>query len=63
MIKELSDKSDRKLEELTEETKATKQRLAGLEQEAQQPRLAMEADVKTDTKNYEYMEDAAAGQA
>ena len=59
MIEELFDK----LEELADEMKATKQRLAGLEQVAQQPRLAMEADVPSDTKTQKRMEDAVAVQA
>ena len=63
MIKEHFDKSDRKLNELTEEMRATKQRLAGLEQKAQQLRLAMKADVKLDTNTCKHMEDAAADEA
>ncbi|CAM9338451.1 unnamed protein product, partial [Ascophyllum nodosum] len=49
MIEELFDKSDRELDELTE-MRATKQLLAGLEQEARQPRLAMEDDVPSNIK-------------
>ena len=60
MIKELFDKSDRKLDELTEEMRATKQRLAGLEQEAPQPHLVTEAYVPVDTKTRKRMEDVAA---
>ena len=60
MIEELFDKSDRKLDELADEMRATKQRLAGLEQDARQPRLAMEADGPSDTKTRNRMEDVAA---
>ena len=41
---------DRKLDKLTEDLRRTDQRLAGLEQDARQPRLAMEADGPSDTK-------------
>ena len=57
---------DRKLkimDELADELRATKQRLAGMEQVARQPRLAMEADVPSDTKSRKRMEDAVAVQA
>ena len=37
----------------------TSQRLAGLEREARQPRLATEADVKPDTKTGKHTEDAS----
>ena len=60
MIEELFDKSDSKLNELADEMIATKQRLAALEQVARQPRLAMEADVPSDTKAREHTEGAAA---
>ena len=44
MIQARFDKSDRKLDELMEKIRGTRQRLAGLEQEdAGQPRFAMEA--------------------
>ena len=46
--------------ELTVEMKATKQRLAGLEQDAREPRLAMEANMPSDTKTRERTEGAAA---
>ena len=62
MIKEPYDESDMKLDKLAEKMRESKQRLAGLKQEAQQPRLAMEADVKSDTKTRKRMEDAAADQ-
>ena len=39
------------------------QRLAGLKQEARQPRLATEADVPTETKTRKRLEDAAAVKA
>ena len=64
MIEELFDNSDRKLVELADGMRAIKQRLAGLEQVARQPRLAMEADVPSDTKTHsKRMEDAVAVQA
>ena len=40
-------------------TRGTNQRLAGLEQDARQPSLAMEADGLSDTKNRERTEGAA----
>ena len=43
-----------------EKTRETRQRLAGLEQDARQPRLAMEADVASDKKTRKRTEDAAA---
>ena len=51
---------DKKLDELIEKMRETKQRLAGLELEARQPRLVMEADVIPDTKIRKRTEDAAA---
>ena len=48
------------LVELTEEMRATNQRLAGLEHEARQPRLAMEADVETDKTTRKRTEGAPA---
>ena len=48
------------MNELTNEVRATKQRLAGLEQGARQPRLAMEADVISDSKTGKRTEGAAA---
>ena len=48
------------LDELTEEMRATKQRLADVEQEARQPRLAMETDVPSDTKTRNRMENIVA---
>ena len=50
MMEELFHKSDRKLDELINEMRATKQRLAGLGQDARQPCLAMEEDVPSNTK-------------
>ena len=60
MIKELFDKPDRKLDELADEMRVTKQRLASLEQDARQPRPAMELNVPSDIKTRNRMEDAAA---
>ena len=45
------------------EMRATRQRLAGLEQDVRHPRLVTEADVPTDTKIRKRTEDAAADQA
>ena len=60
MLKELFDKLDRKLDELTVRMRATKQCFTGPEQEARQPRLAMEAGVPSDTKTRKRMENVAA---
>ena len=73
MVKKRFDQSDRywhrmkshfdqqvkKLHELMEMMRGTSQRLAGLEQDARQPRLAMETDVQADTKTHERTEGAA----
>ena len=59
MMEELFDKSGRKLDELTEEMRVADQRLPSLEQDARQPRLAMEADVLADKKTRERTEGAA----
>ena len=40
------DQQDKMLDDITEKIIETRQRLAGLEQEARKPRLATEADVK-----------------
>ena len=56
------DKHFRQKPENVEEMRATEQRSASLEQDAQKPRLAMEADVTTDTKTHKRMEDAEADQ-
>ena len=47
------------LDEMVEEMRETYQRLASLEQDARQPRLAMEADVQADRKTRERKEGAA----
>ena len=60
MIKEQFEESDRKLDEFTEKMRETNRRLAGLLHGAQQSRLAMEADVKSDTKTRNRMGDVAA---
>ena len=52
-----------KFDELAMEMRATSKCLSGLEYEARQLRLAMEADVKPDTKTCRCTEDAAANQA
>ena len=48
------------LEEVKEDLRRVNQRLASLEQDARQSRLAMEADVTADKKTREHMEGAAA---
>ena len=58
MIEELFDKSDRKLDQLTDEIRGTRQRVASLEQDARQPRLAMEVDGPSDTTTHERTEGA-----
>ena len=60
MIEEGFDRSDRKLDELIEKTREGNRRLAGLLHGSQQPRLAKEADVKSDTKTHKRTEDVAA---
>ena len=59
MIEDLFDKSDRKLDELTENLRATYQRVESLEQDARQPRLTMEVDLPADTTTRERTEGAA----
>ena len=49
-----------KMDELVDEMRATKQRLDGLEQDARQSHLTMEADVPSGTKTCERTEGAAA---
>ena len=56
MVKELFDKSDWRFEKLTEDLRSTDQRLTSLEQDARQPRLAMEANGPADTKTRERKE-------
>ena len=48
------------MDELADEMRETKQRLAGLEQDARQPHLAMEGDVPSDTKTRDRTEGTAA---
>ena len=48
------------IDELANEMRATKQRLIGLEHDARQPRLTMEADVPSDSKTCERVEGTAA---
>ena len=60
MVEELFDKSDRKLDELADEMRTTKQRLAGLGRDSRKPRLNMEADVPSYIKTRERTEGAAA---
>ena len=63
MVKKHFDRSDGKLDELTEEMRAAKQRLAGLEHEAQPLRHAMGEVVKSNTKTRKRMEDVAEDRA
>ena len=53
------DQQDENLNQLLEEMRATEQRSASLEQDARQPRRAMEADVTVGKKTRERMEGAA----
>ena len=59
MIEELSDKLDRRLENLSDEMRRMDQRLANLEQDARLSRLVMEADVQAEMKTRERTEGAA----
>ena len=52
ITKERFDRSDEKFGELTEKMRVTKQCLAGLEHEARQSRLVMEAIVEPDMKTH-----------
>ena len=58
----MSEAMDKAFDELTEITRRANQRSASLEQDTRQARLAMEADVKKDTKTRKRMEGAAAAQ-
>ena len=60
---ELKKSLDRMSETIDRILRVTDQRLAGLEQDARQPRLATEADVLTDSKTRKRTEDAAADRA
>ena len=51
---------DNMFDGLMEKTRETKQRLAGLEHETRQPRLATEAGLELDTRSCKRTEDAAA---
>ena len=57
IMKSRFDQQEEKLNKLIE-IRGTSQRLASLEHDARQPRLAMEVDMQTDTKNYKRMEGA-----
>ena len=52
------DQQNKKLDELMDKTRETRQCLAGLEQDVRQPRLTMEADVISDKKTRKRTEDA-----
>ena len=63
IFEERFDRMDKNLERVSEFTgilRATKKRLAGLEQDARQPRLAAVADVETDKKTRKRTEGVAA---
>ena len=59
-MKSRFDQQEKKLNGFMEETRATEQRSASLEQDARQPRLAMEASVTANKKTRERTEGAAA---
>ena len=59
----MSEALDKAFDEPTDKIRESRQRLAGLEQNTQQRRLAMGTDVKTNTKTRKRAEDAAAGQS
>ena len=59
MIGEVFNESDRKLDELMKNLRATDQHIASVEHDARQPRLAMEADGPSDTKTCKCTEGAA----
>ena len=56
----MSETLGKSLEALTENMRTANQRLASLQQDARQPRLAMEADVTADKKTHKHTESAAA---
>ena len=58
-MKSCFDQQKKKLNELMEMTRGTDQRVAGLDQDFWQPRLAMEEDMQADNKTYERTEGAA----
>ena len=60
MIKDRLDRSDRKFDELMEKTRDTNRGLSGLLRGDQKSRLAMEADVQSDSESYKCMKGAAA---
>ena len=53
LMKSRFDQQEKTLDELMEMTRGNNQRLAGLEQDARQPRLTMQADGPSDTKTRE----------
>ena len=53
------DQQENKLDELMEMTRGTNQRVGSLDQDARQPRLAMEADGQANTKTHQRTEGAA----
>ena len=55
------DQQDKKFDELMEKKRETTKRSESLGQDARQPRLAMEADVTSDKKTRNRMEDDAPG--
>ena len=59
-MKRSFDQQDGKLNELTKEMRVIDQHLADLEHDAQQARLAMEADIKSNMKTHKRTENASA---
>ena len=60
MVKEVFEEAwDRRTHTFTEKLKSMNQRVARLQQDARQPRLALEADGQVDNKTRERTEDAA----
>ena len=56
------DRQNKMFDELTKKMRASSQRLAGLQHEARQPRVATEADVKPDKKTRKHTEGASAAE-
>ena len=59
LLNERFDRWDRKLDEISDEMRVISQHVSSLEQDARQPRFAMEADEQADTKTRERTEGAA----
>ena len=59
MMKEAFDRWDKKLDEISDETRVMNQHVTSLEHGARQPRLAIEADGHANTETHERTEGAA----